>query len=416
MPSNLLESAAATELFDSVSIERQELNLLGSLDEEKKKRDGIFFTPSDLADKLLSDVAHEIPQLRLLDPACGTGNLLLAAAAHLPVDRSLARTLKAWNRRLFGLDINEAFVSLAKKKLVALARARGAIGSGRYEEHHYESLLANIRCGNFLAEKQQYKGVINAIVTNPPFSPMPTPSDVEWATGLVNSAAVFADYCIQILPQEGRMLAILPDVLRSGSRYEKWRAKIGATTKVTTEVHGAFGDAADIDVFLMRGYRAAQPLSLVVGGRGVELNTIDRYFHVSVGAVVPHRDPKTGPSAPYAHAKTLPKWAEVTELPERIRHLGRKAKGPMVVIRRTSSPSDRVRTVATLINCHEPVAVENHLIVLTPRSGSLEDCRLLIDHLRSDMVTTYLNESIRCRHLTVRSVKSIPFELGDRRE
>ena len=45
---------------------------------------------------------------------------------------------------------------------------------------------------------------------------------------------------------------------------------------------------------------------------------------------------------------------------------------PFVVVNRTSSPRDRLRATATIIKGTEPVAVENHLIILSPKKGGLK--------------------------------------------
>lgn len=417
MSSPFTESDREAGHSDPEMLKGLEELLLSELDYSEKKRGGVFFTPEKIAKKLISDV-EDLSELRFLDPACGTGNLLIEIARQLPLSKGLAETLRVWNRHLFGVDINEDFVLLAKRKIVALARERGAIGSNRLSEGDYVSLLSNIVCADFLAVKDEYKGLIDAVITNPPYSMMPTPNGIDWSSGKVNASAVFVDYCIDLLPPNGRLFAILPDVLRSGSRYGRWRSKLSTSIQLDTKVHGAFGASADVDVFLLRGTQVAIEAQI---GRGVYADevapTVSRYFSVHSGVVVPHRDEfDADEESPYAHAKTLPKWTEVIELPERIRHGGRKFSGPMVVVRRTSSPSDRDRAVATLINCQEPVSIENHLLVLIPVSGNIEDCRRLMVHLRSPDVTRYLNDKIRCRHLTVTAVKSIPFELGGDRE
>ena len=48
------------------------------------------------------------------------------------------------------------------------------------------------------------------------------------------------------------LVAILPDVLRSGSFTEKWRKRVEqlATVKLV-KPHGVFDESADVDVFLL---------------------------------------------------------------------------------------------------------------------------------------------------------------------
>jgi hypothetical protein len=86
---------------------------------------------------------------------------------------------------------------------------------------------------------------------------------------------------------------------------------------------------------------------------------------------------------------------------------------PFVVVRRTSRPSTNgeARIVYNLVLGSQPVAVENHLIVLRPIDGSLSTCRAAIKVLKSSSVTKWLDNRIRCRHLTVDTVASIPFKV-----
>jgi len=82
---------------------------------------------------------------------------------------------------------------------------------------------------------------------------------------------------------------------------------------------------------------------------------------------------------------------------------------PFVVIRRTSSPSDNPRARATIIRGNQSVAVENHLIALKPKSGYVRDCQKLTKMLAKPATDIFLNQRIRCRHLTVSAVKDIPW-------
>jgi hypothetical protein len=48
--------------------------------------------------------------------------------------------------------------------------------------------------------------------------------------------------------------------------------------------------------------------------------------------------------------------------------------------------------------------------VCIPRDGSLASCEALMRQLAEDAADRYLNERIRCRHLTVKAVRDVPFE------
>ncbi len=137
-------------------------------------------------------------------------------------------------------------------------------------------------------------------------------------------------------------------------------------------------------------------------------HTVSDFFDVHVGPVVPYRDPIEGPRHPYIHARTTPAWETIDVIPEHRRYNGTVFWPPFLVIHRTSSPSDKHRCVATIVNtgCH--VAVENHLLVLLPHDGSFQSCKQLLMMLKSPQTDAWLNSRIWCRHLTVSAIRELP--------
>src|SRR6266478_6672135 len=64
---------------------------------EVLRRSGAFFTPTDLAEKLVERIAGDLAAGKsVMDPACGAGDLLLACARRLEVDGDLTSTLRVW--------------------------------------------------------------------------------------------------------------------------------------------------------------------------------------------------------------------------------------------------------------------------------------------------------------------------------
>jgi hypothetical protein len=114
------------------------------------REEGIFFTGSHLTDLLLQRIENDnIQDAVFYDPACGAGDLLIACARHLPVERSLKRTLEVWNTQLAGHDLHSEFVRITKARLVLAAVSRGAVLDSRIDVLGRESLSPNIRVNNF---------------------------------------------------------------------------------------------------------------------------------------------------------------------------------------------------------------------------------------------------------------------------
>ena len=69
----------------------------------------------------------------------------------------------------------------------------------------------------------------------------------------------------------------------------------------------------------------------------------------------------------------------------------------------------QVRCIGTLVTGKEPIAVENHFLVALPRDKKVGTCKKLLDVLRLESTSNWMNERIRCRHLTVGSVGDLPW-------
>lgn len=373
------------------------------------KRSGAFFTSSELSRRAAAPLAVAEPAL-IVDPACGAGNLLLATARKLPVARTLSATLTSWGRQLAGFDLHKRFIEAAQLRLALLALVRGA----EFDLRDLADLAAffpNIRQGDGLREITRLRGITNLIV-NPPFATVVAPTSCGWAKGRVTKAALFFDRCLQQLPPNATVSAVLPDVLRSGSRYLAWRQAMEQMGEVRSIKSVGNFETADVDVFLLEMRTPAHPKK---SRRGLWWTPSDATanvgsrFAVHVGAVVPHRLKKNeGPVSPFLHAKALPHWGMFNAGSESVAFAGRRFQPPFVAIRRTSSPTDKHRALGTIITGTQPVAVENHLIVCSPVAGGLAECRRLLATLRADRTNTFLNRRIRCRHLTVGVVREIP--------
>ena len=371
---------------------------------------GVFFTDRQTALRALGEVA-ESANRTYFDPACGAGDLLLAVANSLPLDVTLGGTLRDWSKRLAGVDPHPEFVAATKLRLNLLARVRHDVGPSTEAGRH--DLFQHIRVGDGLAQQPEYETATD-IFMNPPFGKVSPPEDYEWASGSTSAAAVFLGHVLSVVRPGTRVIAILPDVLRSGANYEQLRRGVESrATLDSVDLLGRFDPWTDIDTFALR---------LVVGGEGRRTNWWSRpsvpgrvgdKFSVSVGAVVPHRDTETGEPGPYLHAGALRglETFDVAAAPKR-RFRGRRFKPPFVVVRRTSAPGDR-RARATVVLGDEPASVENHLLVAVPVSGFESDCHALAVAFRSETVDLFLDERIRCRHLTVGALRDIPWEAGE---
>lgn len=378
-----------------------------------RQRIGAFFTSEALRTQTISTSFLNPHDGLIWDPACGAGDLLLRVAETLSISCDLDETLREWGEKLCGNDIETTFIRATKARLILAAYLRGARRlSGNTSS--LNNVFPHIQVGDSLARPPVF--IPTRIVLNPPFIAINQPVENDWGAGSVSAAAVFIDYCLKISVPGTRIAAILPDVLRTGSRYERWRANVQKFAEITRlDVYGAFDLQADVDVFVLElkvRLEHQQPAAVSDPWRickNVEIATLGSYCAVAVGPVVPHRHKSIGVDLPYLHAKDAPQWGVIETLTSRRKFAGTTFQPPFVVIRRTSSPSDKFRAVGTLVTCSEPVAVENHLIICKPNDGSLATCKKIMEVLHASTTNEWLNGRIRCRHLTVASVKDIPW-------
>jgi hypothetical protein len=372
---------------------------------------GAFFTGSRMARKAIAMAFPTIPRdAVVLDPACGVGDLLVAFVGRLTCSNDLASTLFHWATRITAFDVQPEFVRAAKLRLALAAVLRHRhIRGFRIEE--FDAFFPGIREGSSFENCASYKGVSHILI-NPPFTTVEAPENCRWAEGKVNSAALFMEECAMNCDPETRIIAILPDVLRSGSRYEKWRRLFSERVTVD-KIHilGRFDRQTDVDVFLtvgrVRVKKNGEP-STAWSLRGEEGGTRVRdKFDVSVGAVVPFRLSNRGQWHPFIQARDLPSWQAVSDIVQHKRFEGTTFRPPFVVVRRTSRPEDKNRAVATIVQSKRRIAVENHLLVLRPKDKTLRTCKQLMKLLRKRTTNEALNRRIRCRHLTVAALADL---------
>ncbi|MDC0669325.1 Eco57I restriction-modification methylase domain-containing protein [Nannocystis radixulma] len=123
------------------------------LDPARRKIDGVFYTPPDVVERLVAEALGPLlaaaptdGPIRVVDPACGAGAFLIAAARallarHEQVSQgtgSPASRLELVRAAIFGVDVDPAAVGLTR---AALAELVGAVP---------EDMSENIKVGNAL--------------------------------------------------------------------------------------------------------------------------------------------------------------------------------------------------------------------------------------------------------------------------
>ena len=368
---------------------------------------GVYFTGSEMAGRLIKFSGRNIDKpFVVYDPACGAGDLLESVIADWQVKKTLSETLNFWEDYIYGNDINQDFVDATKIRI-----AISAIKNGAAVDVDLRSVsrvyFKNIRLGNALDSSEGYRKA-DLIIVNPPFHSQDVHQNSRFKKGKVNSAALFLEKAAAEAAEWTSILAILPDVIRSGTRYKLIRDIVNNRWRGQIEPVGRFNKHADVDVFFMHGQPKGVGAGKLFSTDEETDDALGDVCDVSVGSVVPHRHAESGKEVAYICARSI-RIGEVKKIIQNKRRFsGALFNPPFVVVRRTSSPRDRRRAASSVVLGKRAVAVENHLIVIKPKSGLSSDCIKLMDYLHSDLVNNYLNEVICCRHLTVQAIKKIP--------
>lgn len=371
---------------------------------ETRKSSGAFFTAGALVEKIEGYLADSISQDSVIyDPACGAGDLLLAAARAICSQNGDTRTIE---KRLIGRDVHSIFIRVARNRM-ALQLMQLEVR----DLHFQARMFRKVRQGDGLGSRSAFRQATH-IVLNPPYGKVEAPQEARWGSGRVSEAAVFMSRIAKLARPGSIVMAILPDVLRSGSNYEVWRDEVSQLLQpLQIDISGQFDHATNVHTCLVQFRRTRRRRSgdstWHDANRAQE--TVSEHFTVSVGSVVDFRDKRQGESRVYLSPKHVPSWERLNSAELRRKSERRPISSPFVIVRRMSRVGDRNRAVATLVDLDDVAVVDNHFIVLKPIAGGLEICEKLMDVLRHPATDDWLDQRIRCRHLTVGAVRDIPW-------
>jgi hypothetical protein len=376
---------------------------------ETRREYGAFFTDSTLAKQVLTFLKPDFNSESIIyDPACGAGNLLISVWDYID---EMGIKINS-ETQLLGTDIHKEFVETTRLRLHTNALLKKpAFTHKDYKVERKKKY--SIKTADALHKNNFYKNATHIFV-NPPFNQIRIDEKLNWSKGKVSAAALFLDKIISYSNPGTTIIAILPDVLRSGTRYEKWRQMIKKECVIKKEkLLGQFDKYADVDVYAMILTRRDNEKNyLLKDGKDKKVTkhkTIQDIFDVCVGPVVDNRDEIRGPLRPYIVSKGLEGWSIQKKAVTRERkHPGKAFDSPFVVVKRTSRMGDNKRAVALIIDIPIPVYIDNHLIVLKPKSGKINDCKKVIRILKDNRTNGWLNNKIRCRHLTTKAISEIP--------
>lgn len=373
---------------------------------------GVFFSGPSWAKRILS--GQKMGQWRrFIDPSVGVGDLLIEVCSSLPLKGSVHKTIEDWSKRLVAIDLRKSFLDITWLRIQALAVHRHSIEKGQAVDFVFRELPESFIVGDALTINLDLRQH-DCVVMNPPYQRIVAPALSFVGKGKRSAAAIHLEHILLQAPPGVGVFALVPDVLRSGSSYERFRKELRRIADVSSfDPFGAFGIQADIDVAILAAVtRKSTSEKKSAEKETIQAKKVGDFFDVSVGPVVPHRTPITGQRYGYLTAKNAVVGKEISSPVEFANYACRLERGPLVIVRRTSSPSDKKRARSTLVTFSKELLVENHLLILKPKDKKISTCRALLRVLEDQSSDVWLNDFIRCRHLTVGSLKQLPWING----
>ncbi|MEK6913750.1 MAG: N-6 DNA methylase [Nanoarchaeota archaeon] len=244
----------------------------------KRKKMGIYYTPSYIVDYIVKNTVHEyikdktideILNVKILDPACGSGSFITRAFTEVCntikeklnegkegskilfkkskdkiEELSLGQKIEVLKSCIYGVDLDEKAVEIARLNLLLKLLDGETQESRKLLLPHLEN---NIKCGNSLIDdtkvsdrafkwEVEFKEVMNSggfdvVVGNPPYGAELLEKDREllekkFKLGNTDTACLFMALAVNLLKSKGTNGFIIPKPFVYSSTWKEIREKL----------------------------------------------------------------------------------------------------------------------------------------------------------------------------------------------
>lgn len=248
-----------------------------------RKARGAYFTPPALANFLARWAVHGNRSARVLDPTCGEGVFLLAAAREL---RQLGTVEERLDDQVFGVDLHGESLEETTRLLEEEGLDANVVASDFFELAPPSELFSSF-------------GPFDAVIGNPPFvryqqhigrarrlSAQAALRQGVRLSGLASSWAALPVHAGAFLVPEGRMAMVLPAELLTVGYAEpvrQWMRQRFASVKLVFFERRQFADALEnVVLVLAQGSGGCDAFSLYYVRDGEDLNRIQPFDEYAV--------------------------------------------------------------------------------------------------------------------------------------
>lgn len=179
---------------------KESIDYLKNTNIEKRKKLGQYFTPKSIRDLLLKElinISEKKDNVKILDPACGSGEFFLSCREYFK------------NAHMHGFDIDESLVSISKKLINnADIKCLDTLKLDTDKSIKYDYIIGNPPYFEFKLDKEQksrFKDIIN---------------------GRVNIFSLFIKIGLELLNDDGYLAYVVPPSMNNGAFFSKLREYI----------------------------------------------------------------------------------------------------------------------------------------------------------------------------------------------
>ncbi|MBZ0132419.1 MAG: N-6 DNA methylase [Rhodocyclaceae bacterium] len=202
----------------------------GLVDDAARKQKAMFFTPPELAERLINSLIAQGGRLlegQIIDPACGGAAFLAPAASriaeHLESKGNSSRQiLEQIETKLTGIDV-EPFLCALSNYFIQMVLYK------HIEVSDYRPKL-KINVGNALARHQKLYGAFDLVLCNPPYRKMKTEEVCSYTKsygdileGQPNLYGLFFKLSLKLCKRDGLAGLVTPISFLSGRDFSKLR-------------------------------------------------------------------------------------------------------------------------------------------------------------------------------------------------
>ena len=175
--------------------EKLTIDYLIKTDISYRKSFGQYFTPKSIREALLKKIPFSQKKIKILDPACGTGEFLLSASKYFK------------KAKLYGWDIDKKLIEISKK-IVPKAKLETVDSLTKEVTEKFDLVIGNPPYFEF----QPYNGIKNKYK--------------EVINGRVNIFNLFIKLGLDLLKENGYLAYVVPPSMNNGAYFYKLREYI----------------------------------------------------------------------------------------------------------------------------------------------------------------------------------------------